>query len=166
MRMNNAPTLRTARFLGAALAFVLAFAVGPSAWRISEAQAADAAPAKVQTLRGVDVSAADPESEGTRYGRDQPPLPRDFVQQPPLIPHTIEGYTVDKNFNKCLDCHAWNRAKETGATKISLTHFRTRDGVEMSSVSPLRYFCSQCHVPQSEAKPLVGNTFKPGAGLR
>ena len=26
MRMNNAPTLRTARFLGAALAFVLAFA--------------------------------------------------------------------------------------------------------------------------------------------
>ena len=57
-------------------------------------------------------------------------------------------------------------ARETGATKISLTHFRTRDGVEMSSVSPLRYFCNQCHVPQSEAKPLIGNTFKPGAGLR
>ena len=119
-----------------------------------------------RTLRGVDVSAADPESEGTRYGRDQPALPRDFVQQPPLIPHSIEGYTVDKNFNKCLDCHAWNRTKETGATKISVTHFRTRDGVELSSVSPLRYFCNQCHVPQSEAKPLVGNAFKPGAGLR
>ena len=166
MRMNNAPKIRTARLWTAAVALALAVGLGPLSWGQATAQAADPAPAKVQTLRGVDVSASDPESEGTRFGRDQPALPRDFVQQPPLIPHSIEGYAVDKNFNKCLDCHAWNRAKETGATKISLTHFRTRDGVEMSSVSPLRYFCSQCHVPQSEAKPLVGNTFKPGAGLR
>ena len=28
------------------------------------------------------------------------------------------------------------------------------------------YFCNQCHVPQSDAKPLVGNTFKPGTGMR
>ena len=55
MRMNNAPTLRTARIWGAALAFVLALAAGPGLWRIADAQAADAAPAKVQTLRGVDV---------------------------------------------------------------------------------------------------------------
>ena len=107
-----------------------------------------------------------PEGEGTRYSRDQPPLPRDFVQQPPLIPHTIKGYTVTKNFNKCLDCHAWARAKETGATKISVTHFKTREGEELSSVSPRRYFCNQCHVPQSDAKPLVGNSFKPGTGMR
>ena len=162
----NTPTTRTARLWGAALA--LSFLLGAAIFWPAEAQAADASasPAKVQSLRGVDVSASEPESEGTRFGRDQPPLPRDFVQQPPLIPHTIEGYTVDKNFNKCLDCHAWNRTKETGATKISLTHFRSRDGVELSSVSPLRYFCSQCHVPQSDAKPLVGNSFKPGAGLR
>ena len=162
----NTPNIRTARLWTVAVALALALTLGPAGWGTSEAQAADPAPAKMQTLRGVDVSAADPESEGTRYGRDQPALPRDFVQQPPLIPHSIEGYTVDKNFNKCLDCHAWTRTKETGATKISVTHFRTRDGVELSSVSPLRYFCNQCHVPQSEAKPLVGNTFKPGAGLR
>ena len=36
----------------------------------------------------------------------------------------------------------------------------------MSSVSPNRYFCNQCHVSQTDAKPLIGNTFKPGAGLR
>jgi cytochrome c-type protein NapB len=88
------------------------------------------------------------------------------VQQPPLIPHTIKGYTVTMNFNKCLDCHAWTRAKESGATKISVTHFKDRDGLELSSVSPRRYFCSQCHVPQSDAAPLVGNTFKPGTGMR
>ena len=147
-----------------------ALATGGAQAQTAPSAAANAAPSgpavKLDSLRGgvpiQDTIAIAP----ARQERDTRPIDRDFVQQPPLIPHTIEGYTVDKNFNKCLDCHAWNRAKETGATKISLTHFRTRDGVEMSSVSPLRYFCSQCHVPQSEAKPLVGNTFKPGAGLR
>mgnify|MGYP002145538777 CR=1 FL=1 len=58
------------------------------------------------------------------------------------------------------------RAAEVKATKISITHFKSREGAEMSSVSPNRYFCNQCHVSQTDAKPLVGNTFKPGAGLR
>lgn len=134
---------------------------------VSVAQAAStAAPVKLQTLRGAEISDSDPDSEGTRYGRDTVPLPRDFVQQPPLIPHTIRGYTITKNFNKCLDCHAWSRAKESGATKISVTHFKDREGQELSSVSPRRYFCVQCHVPQSDAAPLVGNSFKPGAGMR
>ena len=88
------------------------------------------------------------------------------MQQPPLIPHTIEGYIVSKEFNKCMDCHAWSRAAEVKATKISITHFKSREGAEMSSVSPNRYFCNQCHVSQTDAKPLIGNTFKPGAGLR
>ena len=145
-----------------ALALALALAAGAASAAPDEAFA----PVKLQTLRGADVPASDPEGEGTRFGRDQPPLPRDFVQQPPLIPHTIKGYTVTMSFNKCLDCHAWSRAKESGATKISVTHFRTRDGVELSSVSPRRYFCNQCHVPQSDAAPLVGNSFKPGAGMR
>ena len=129
------------------------------------ALAADSA-VKVQSLRGVEVTAPDPVGEGTRYGPDTPVLPRDFVQQPPLIPHTIEGYLISKEFNKCLDCHSWSRSREVHATMISITHFKTRDGAEMSSVSPQRYFCNQCHVPQTDAKPLVGNTFKPGSGLR
>ena len=122
--------------------------------------------AKLQTLRGVVVISSEPASEGTRYGPDTPVLPRDFVQQPPLIPHSIEGYVVSKEFNKCMDCHSWARSKEAKATKISITHFKSREGAEMSSVSPQRYFCNQCHVSQTESKPLVGNTFKPGAGLR
>ena len=123
-------------------------------------------PVRLQTLRGVDIDARDPAGEGTRFGPDSAPLPRDFVQQPPLIPHTTEGYLVSKEFNKCMDCHAWSRAREANATKISITHFKSREGAEMSSVSPNRYFCNQCHVSQTDAKPLVGNVFKPGAGLR
>ena len=123
-------------------------------------------PVKLQTLRGVDITASDPAGDGTRYAPDRSALPRDFVQQPPLIPHTIESYIVSKEFNKCMDCHAWSRAAEVKATKISITHFKSREGAEMSSVSPNRYFCNQCHVSQTDAKPLIGNTFKPGAGLR
>ena len=160
----NKPTLLSAKTL---LGGVVALSLVMTLMHPLPSIAAPAEQAvKLKTLRGVDVNVADPAGEGTRFGRDTPPLPRDFVQQPPLIPHTIEGYTVTKNFNKCLDCHAWNRSKESGATKISITHFKARDGQEMSSVSPQRYFCNQCHVPQSEALPLVGNTFKPGAGMR
>ena len=162
----NKPTFNSTRLRAAALAMTLSVGLAQAFLAPAAALAATEAPVKLQSLRGAEINASDPEGDGTRYGRDQQPLPRDFVQQPPLIPHTIRGYTVTKNFNKCLDCHAWARAKESGATKISVTHFKDREGQELSSVSPRRYFCNQCHVPQSDAKPLVGNTFKPGTGMR
>ncbi|MCX8146646.1 MAG: nitrate reductase cytochrome c-type subunit [Azovibrio sp.] len=119
------------------------------------------------TLRGAPIQAAETESaDAFKMSKDSPPIPRDFVQQPPLVPHKVEGYAITKNFNKCMDCHAWTRYKETGATKVSLTHFKTRDGQELSNIAPRRYFCLQCHVPQADAKPLVGNTFQRGTGLQ
>ena len=91
----NKPTFNSARLRAAALALCLAQTfLAPAA-----AVAATEAPIKLMSLRGADINASDPEGDGTRYGRDQPPLPRDFVQQPPLIPHQIKGYTITKNFN-------------------------------------------------------------------
>ncbi|MGL5633099.1 MAG: nitrate reductase cytochrome c-type subunit [Azovibrio sp.] len=121
----------------------------------------------LKTLRGAAISAPDTESADPFKGtKDTAPIERSFVQQPPLIPHKIDNYNVTKNFNKCMDCHAWNRYKEAGATKVSLTHFKSRDGEELSNISPRRYFCMQCHVPQTDAKPLVANSFKPATGIR
>jgi cytochrome c-type protein NapB len=128
----------------------------------SPAPAADA----VQSLRGADVSEAEVQPGKYSVEKDSPPIERNYVQQPPLIPHKIDGYTVTTNFNKCMDCHSWTRYRETGATKVSLTHFKDRDGKELSNISPRRYFCNQCHVPQTDAKPLVENTFKKAEGLR
>ena len=159
----NQPTFRFTR------TFALFWAVAMSLILILSAPVAAEEkfePVKLKTLRSVDITAGDPAGDGTRYAPDTSALPRDFVQQPPLIPHTIESYIVSKEFNKCMDCHAWPRASEAKATKISITHFKSREGAEMSSVSPNRYFCNQCHVSQTDAKPLIGNTFKPGAGLR
>lgn len=115
----------------------------------------------VHSLRGAEeldtVRQAD---DMKRVPKDRATFERDYLHQPPLIPHQIRGYQVDLNSNKCLSCHSWSNYKKAGATKISMTHFETRDGQQLSDVSPRRYFCMQCHVPQADAKPLVDNEFK------
>jgi len=84
---------------------------------------------------------------------------RNYPEQPPVIPHAIEGYQIDINGNKCLSCHARARTGESQAPMVSITHFMDRDGQFLASVSPRRFFCTQCHVPQHEVKVPVENTF-------
>jgi cytochrome c-type protein NapB len=136
------------------------------ALELPDAVSAEQPPVKLESLRGGTPVNQDNPSSAYKQERDRAPLERDFVQQPPLIPHTIAGYQITKNFNKCMDCHAWQKTKASGATKVSVTHFKTRDGTELDNISPRRYFCTQCHVPQTDAKPLVENTFTRARGLR
>ncbi len=93
---------------------------------------------------------------------------RSYQNAPPLIPHSVEGLLpITKNNNACLGCHDPKVAKAMGATPIPPTHFidfgKLPEGkiVKLSHLDPARYNCSQCHVPQANAKPLVQNTFKP-----
>jgi cytochrome c-type protein NapB len=115
----------------------------------------------VESLRGMtaieDISAT-PETKPRNT--DRKPIPRDFVQQPPLIPHSTSGYQINLKFNKCLTCHSWANYEKSRATKISQTHFTDRDGNDLANVSASRYFCTQCHVEQRDATPLVDNEFK------
>jgi cytochrome c-type protein NapB len=85
---------------------------------------------------------------------------RAYPMQPPTIPHAIDGYQVDQNSNRCMLCHARANADEFKAPMVSVTHYMDRDGQFLGSISPQRYFCTQCHIPQTDAKPLVGNSFK------
>ena len=84
---------------------------------------------------------------------------RNYPEQPPVIPHAIEGYQIDINGNKCLSCHARARTGESQAPMVSITHFMDRDGQFLASVSPRRFFCTECHVPQSTSNPPVSNDF-------
>jgi cytochrome c-type protein NapB len=116
----------------------------------------------VNSLRGanpLDSTAKEPAKLNVQDDRE--PITRDYVQQPPLIPHKIKGYKINVKFNKCLTCHSWSNYKEAGATKISQTHFSDREENVLANIAARRYFCTQCHVPQVDAPPLVENTFDP-----
>lgn len=96
-----------------------------------------------------------------RPEKDKDTIPRNYQKQPPLIPHSVKGYNITQNFNKCMDCHSKERAEETGATKVAKSHYLDREDKKLGNISPRRYFCMQCHVPQFDAKPLVDNIYKP-----
>jgi cytochrome c-type protein NapB len=86
--------------------------------------------------------------------------PRNYDKQPPTIPHRVDGYQIDRNFNKCLDCHARAKSDFSGAIPVSATHYIDRAGKVLPQISTRRYFCMQCHVAQERDPPLVGNTFQ------
>ncbi len=84
---------------------------------------------------------------------------RNYPEQSPVIPHNIQGYQIDLRTNKCLSCHSRTAIGRSQASMVSITHFMDRDGQVLATVTPRRYFCTQCHVPQHETKPLVKNDF-------
>jgi nitrate reductase (cytochrome), electron transfer subunit len=85
---------------------------------------------------------------------------RSYPAQPPVIPHQIDNYQVDLRFNKCMDCHGRSRTGESQAPMVSVTHYQDRDGQLRQEISPRRYFCTGCHVPQADVRPPVKNTFQ------
>ncbi|MEO5356348.1 MAG: nitrate reductase cytochrome c-type subunit [Nitrospirae bacterium YQR-1] len=81
---------------------------------------------------------------------------RSFENSPALIPHSTDGLEViTDGKNECMGCHMPESAKDFNATAIPKTHLAT-DGSKISGTS---YNCLQCHVTQSDAKPLIGNKF-------
>jgi len=86
--------------------------------------------------------------------------PRNYDMQPPTIPHRVDGYQIDRNFNKCLDCHARAKTAFSGAIPVSSTHYIDREGKVLTQISTRRYFCMQCHVAQERDAPLDGNSFR------
>ncbi len=102
-----------------------------------------------------------------------------------LVPITI-------NNNSCLGCHLPSVASSIGATAIPKSHFVNFRPIEIIAKNGKlikkgnivakpnngsndvyatytkgklyagRYNCTQCHISQSDSKPLVKNTFTPG----
>jgi cytochrome c-type protein NapB len=111
-------------------------------------------------LNGPDPAmAVDPAAPVPRWVTDDARLMRQYPEQPPIIPHSIEGYQLTVNANRCMSCHRREATEGSGAPMISITHYMTREAQMLADVSPRRYFCTACHVPQADAKPLVENIF-------
>ena len=111
------------------------------------------------TLRGAPIADAPEAPPMAKVDNRDLRRVRNYPEQPPTIPHKIDGYQVDLNSNKCLTCHSRVATRESQAPMVSITHFLDRDGQFLAAVSPRRYFCSQCHVVQLEVSPPIVNEF-------
>lgn len=119
----------------------------------------------IESLRGstsIDQTSAPPEYK--KWQGKTNLIAREFKEQPPLIPHKSQSQKIDLKQNKCLSCHGLDNYQEKEATKVSDTHFKDRNGNKLANVSGERYFCTQCHVEQRDARPLIENEFK-SAGI-
>ncbi|MCB1540802.1 MAG: nitrate reductase cytochrome c-type subunit [Rhodoblastus sp.] len=114
----------------------------------------------VKGLRETPINQIDPAPDVYKQSTPSEGFGRAYRQQPPLIPHKIDNYQITTDNNACMTCHDWPGNTRVHAPKISETHYVDRQGARLDKVAGTRYFCQQCHVPQADAKPLVGNTFE------
>jgi cytochrome c-type protein NapB len=116
-------------------------------------------PVEVASLRGAyaldNLSLAPTKNKWIKDGEFE----LNFDHQPPLIPHKTRGMKINMTFNQCLGCHSDENYKEEEAHKMSSTHFFTREDVRLKELSPRRYFCLQCHVPQVDREALIGSDY-------
>lgn len=138
-----------------------------AAWLLAAPAVGD--DAGVRSLRPTDVATADEApAEKTMLGRRpgaQQPIPRTFEQQPPLISHAMTNFDeITAADNQCLECHGPDTYEKKKAPKLGDSHFRDlRSGELLPTPSGARYQCTSCHVPQSDASPLVENVFEAAA---
>ncbi|MFB2532981.1 nitrate reductase cytochrome c-type subunit [Paracoccus sp. p3-h83] len=117
---------------------------------------------EVRSLRGADLDQTVPLDD--IHQQIEGRMGRNYRQQPPLIPHSVDQYQIDMRTNQCLACHDWTKAGERGAPTLSMTHYQDRKGNQLDTVAGTRWFCNQCHVPQANAPELVGNDFRASTG--
>lgn len=132
----------------------------PALLLLAGAAAFAAPPGAVDGMRG-DLPILDERTPPPLVNADNSDIRRmrSYAMQPPVIPHKVEGYQVDRNANRCLMCHARTRTEESQAPMVSVSHYADRGGNQLADISPRRYFCLQCHVPQMPMNPLVENRF-------
>ena len=115
----------------------------------------------MKSLRGDnDLSAISEKPKKTYSVSAEGGFERSFKDQPPLIPHKSEKYRITLQNNECMKCHSEQNHKKENAPKIGDSHFIDRQDKKLTSVSPRRYFCRQCHVPQLLTGELIDNTHK------
>nr|WP_199224834.1 nitrate reductase cytochrome c-type subunit [Falsochrobactrum shanghaiense] len=147
MRSQDCPHLKSRLVL-------VAFALAATSASVALAQM------RIETMGNVNFSEHPPAKPVPKWVVDDIRKMRAYPDQPPVIPHSIEGYQLSVNTNRCLSCHRREFTESSGAPMVSVTHYITREGQMLADVSPRRYFCTACHVPQADTVPLIGNTFR------
>ena len=86
-------------------------------------------------------------------------IPRAFQGAPPAIPHAIGDFLpITQEENMCLMCHT---DPDMGPV-VSEPHYvdlRNAPGTVRDEIAGARQICVSCHVPLTDAQPLVENRF-------
>lgn len=120
------------------------------------------------SMRGTDVAVADKAPPIKEYNNKTPGvgepklIARTYLQQPPMVPHSIEKYVpLNAEENACMDCHVTEEIRGQKIPQMSVSHFsktiKGKDGKNVVEMS--RFQCDSCHVPQVDAPPLVESRF-------
>lgn len=94
-------------------------------------------------------------------------IERAYENAPPMIPHDTEGMMdISKDMNMCVTCHSPDFAAAMNATPVPDSHLydtfsKNKKQKVGKEIVASRYNCNLCHVPMTNAQPLVGNNFKP-----
>ncbi|QYJ87659.1 nitrate reductase cytochrome c-type subunit [Shewanella mesophila] len=137
----------------------LAVIMSASAFAAFYSDAASVPDEKIATLRQAPIATNPTPPVMQKVRNTDVKEVRNYPMQPPVIPHKIDGYQIDLKVNKCMSCHARKRVGDSQAPMVSVTHYMDRENNFLADLSPRRYFCTQCHVPQLDAKMLVENDF-------
>ncbi|MFT5704881.1 MAG: cytochrome c-type protein NapB [Shewanella sp.] len=134
-------------FTAAALIMALAACSGQ--------QTDTADPVNISSLGQSAITDTRPADAMPLYPKRGESIERDFIHQPPMIPHKAD-YKITMKRNGCMSCHSWDKAKKRKATPIDVSHVKDNEG----TLNNHYYSCTQCHTPQAENKQqLVENSF-------
>jgi len=92
-------------------------------------------------------------------------VPRPYKLAPPRVPHALADFLpITAKQNACADCHSVKEKEPGQPTPIPASHYtdyRNGPATPGDKVAGARWVCTACHVPLTDAKPLVGNAFRP-----
>ncbi len=112
------------------------------------------------SVASADIAPVEKTYVGKRPGQ-QALIARNFEKQPPLVPHSVDGYNIFPGDNSCLDCHISDEFKGKKMPMLGASHFLKPAKPSAEPVVDMqRWQCDSCHVAQVDAKPLVDNDFQ------
>jgi nitrate reductase cytochrome c-type subunit len=94
---------------------------------------------------------------------EAPSIPAAYDGAPPVVPHAIADFVpIGREANACLDCHAAGEKVAGEPTPVPASHFvdlRDAPASRRDHVAGARWVCTACHVPATDAPPLVASEF-------
>lgn len=101
--------------------------------------------------------------ENTTEPGEMPARAPVYPGSPPVVPHGIADFLpITREQNLCMDCHKVTEKVDGEPTPIPPSHYvdlRNAPDITQDEVVGARFKCTACHVPQTDAPPLVGNRF-------